>query len=56
MLFCVCQECVGADGYVSACVNCTTRLLLRSLLFITELVFVMYRLRVDEMSLGQIPM
>ena len=30
-------EYVGADGYASACVNCTTCLLLRSLLFITRL-------------------
>ena len=32
----VCQECVGADGYVSACVDCTTCSKVRSLLFITS--------------------
>ena len=47
---------MGADGYVSVCANCTTCLLLRSLLFITKLVSVMYCLRVDETSPRQIPM
>ena len=52
----VCQECLGADVYVSACVNCTTCSQLRSLLFNTRLVFVMYCLLVNEMSPRQIPM
>ena len=52
----VCQERVGAEGYVSACVNCTTCSWLRLLLFIARLVFVMYCLRVNETSSRQIPM
>ena len=52
----ICQECVDADGYVSACVNCTTCSQLISLLFITRLVFVMYCLRVNITSPRLIPM
>ena len=33
----VCQECVGTDVYVSACVNCTTCQKIISLLLITSL-------------------
>ena len=40
----VCQECVGADVYVSACVNCTT------------CSFVMHCLRVNVTSPRQISM
>ena len=51
----VCQECVDTDGYVSACVNCTTCSELRSLLFITRLLFVIYCVPVNETSPTQIP-
>ena len=51
----ICQECIGVDEYVSACVNCATCSSLRSLLFITRLIFVMYCLRVNETSPIQIP-
>ena len=52
----VCQEYVGADGYVSTCINCTTCSSLRSPIFITGLVFVTYYLRMNETSPGQIAM
>ena len=41
------QEFEGAGGYVSICVNYSTRSQLRLLLFITRLVFVMYCSRVN---------